>query len=389
MFTSQQFLEFFYSCNNRQNLVPWLMGQTGCGKTYAVEQYAAQNNLRMEKIILSGISEVEFLGIPDIDKRNRRTVWTMPEWFSSDENCLLFFDEIDKAHPNVLATILSLISSRELRGQKFNGKIILASQPVSDMYFEGNTREAETMKALRARSIFYKFSQFEFTLDIPDLLEFTDLEFTLPVPTKVPGRILKWINDNRLNLLKLAEEDAKQILSGVVFDADALYEKLGKNFDTVKELIRRIGRKEIDPHTLGRTELLEYLFPAGERQYEIEYDSDLIKGMYSLILTLAETSTLEELNDLLQKDLVITINTEASDEELKKLEIELLDIVAKRNFDLTLYGPDKRPKKPHFSIPDYDTLLKEIKKTCTKYNITAYDQYLPKDVEVETTNTEA
>jgi hypothetical protein len=389
MFTSQQFLDFFYSCNNKQNLVPWLMGQTGCGKTYAVEQYAAKNNLRMEKIILSGISEIEFLGIPDIDKRNRRTIWTMPEWFSSDENCLLFFDEIDKAHPNVLATILSLISSREMRGQKFNGKIILASQPVSDMYFEGNTREAETMKALRARCIFYKFSQFEFKLDIPDLLEFADLEFTLPVPTKAPGRILQWVDDNRLNILALEEENAKQFLSGIVFDADSIYEKLHKNLDTTKELIRRIGRKEIDPHTLKRTEILEYLFPNGERGYEIEYDPDLVKGMYSLILTLAETSTIEELNDLLQKDLVIKINTEASDEELKKLEIDLLSIVASRNFDLTLYGPDKRPKKPHFIIPDYDTLLKEIKKTCVRYNITAYDEYLPKNIEVQTTDTEA
>jgi hypothetical protein len=161
-----------------QILYPMLIGPTGTGKSETAKQIAGDYKLPFVTLLLHSMLSEEIAGIPVV--QNNKTTWSDPEWFSQ-EKMLLFIDEIDKVRNENVATILTLLASRELRGKKLHPetKIILAGQP-------GIDNDDETWKALISRTVPIKWnnglSYFmkNYNADLTGLLE--EEEFAVPKP---------------------------------------------------------------------------------------------------------------------------------------------------------------------------------------------------------------
>lgn len=209
----QQLLHDVYGFNKTLNpketnrLIPWLIGVTGSGKTFTVRKFSEQIGLPMKHIILQGISELEFLGIPaNIDGK---TIWGKPEWFTESPS-VYFFDEIDKAHPEILSVILSLVSDYQFRNHVLHpdSAIVFASQPIEPEMFEGSGNSVvETLKALRSRSFFVPV-QPEHVLEAlfpktSSLLKgLMENDWKPPLPDTISIRQLNWLKEYAVYSLK-------------------------------------------------------------------------------------------------------------------------------------------------------------------------------------------
>lgn len=125
-------------------LWPALVGNTGVGKTRAVRMLARSMGKEVQPLILSHTLPEDIGGVLRVI--DGRAEWILPSWAHKD--CVLFLDEIDKAPRDVVAAVLSLLTSRELRGQRVHEGIVFiaAMQPP-----EWDASEDETTKALVAR----------------------------------------------------------------------------------------------------------------------------------------------------------------------------------------------------------------------------------------------
>jgi hypothetical protein len=93
----------------------------------------------------------EVLGIPKATDSGE-TVWTVPEWAVPHRSApgVVLLDEVDKARPEVLALVLTLLAENRVRDLILHpGTLyVLAGQPISEDWLSG-----ETERALRARVI--------------------------------------------------------------------------------------------------------------------------------------------------------------------------------------------------------------------------------------------
>lgn len=99
--------------------VPLLIGAHGLGKTEAVKQYAAENNLHCEILMLSLLDVGDLLGLPYRDDVS--TKWARPVWFTRimeaherGQRSVLFLDELNRAANDVIGASLQLILDRRL-----------------------------------------------------------------------------------------------------------------------------------------------------------------------------------------------------------------------------------------------------------------------------------
>ena len=107
------------SCNH----VPLLVGPHGIGKSELVKQYAKENNLHCEVLILSLMDESDLLGIPyKVDRDDIvYTSWAAPVWLSriieahkNGQRSVLLLDELNRAPASVLGASLQLILDKRL-----------------------------------------------------------------------------------------------------------------------------------------------------------------------------------------------------------------------------------------------------------------------------------
>ncbi|GIW57196.1 MAG: hypothetical protein KatS3mg083_141 [Candidatus Dojkabacteria bacterium] len=183
-------------------IVPWLIAPTGTGKSYIAKLYAERYKARLVTLILASKSEYEILGIAEIN--DRKTIWTEPEWLHPNERCVYFFDEIDKAHPNLIATILTFITTGQIHDMKVHPEsiIIIASQPISEFEFQGDDKYAATMQALRARSVFIDYDQAKvfntiYSLSVQDrstMEKAINNQYKIPLAKELNVRQTLWLN---------------------------------------------------------------------------------------------------------------------------------------------------------------------------------------------------
>jgi len=109
-----------------------LVGETQCGKSSLIKHWAAEHGWRL-LTVMPGVDSPEDLGGLPVREGDRLT-WTQPsvipvellapEW---DGKWVLYLDEIEKATPDVIACLLSVLSDRRLRNTTIRPAAVVCS----------------------------------------------------------------------------------------------------------------------------------------------------------------------------------------------------------------------------------------------------------------------
>ena len=95
-----------------QNIM--LAGRHGIGKSEILTRYFAEKGMKVIALFLGQMSDPgDLIGLPD--KSGEKTIFRPPYWFPLDgKPIVLFLDELNRARPEVLQTIMDLALNRKL-----------------------------------------------------------------------------------------------------------------------------------------------------------------------------------------------------------------------------------------------------------------------------------
>lgn len=98
----------------KNNIVPLLWGSAGVGKTDVVGQVAKELGIGFIPLYLAENSDVgDLIGLLDKDQNNR-FFHLMPDWFPTEGKGIIFLDELNRAHPDILQVMLPFVLTRKL-----------------------------------------------------------------------------------------------------------------------------------------------------------------------------------------------------------------------------------------------------------------------------------
>ena len=101
-----------------QNIM--LTGKHGIGKSQILEKFFTARGERVVILFLGQMSDPgDLIGLPRLDEKTGKTLFMPPYWFPMDDKpVVLFLDELNRARPEVLQTIMDLTLNRTLAGRK-------------------------------------------------------------------------------------------------------------------------------------------------------------------------------------------------------------------------------------------------------------------------------
>lgn len=100
-----------------QNIM--LVGKHGIGKSQILENHFRSLNQKVVSLFLGQMSDPgDLIGIPCKNEKTGKTDFMPPYWFPLDnEPIVLFLDELNRARPEILQTIMDLALNRKLAGR--------------------------------------------------------------------------------------------------------------------------------------------------------------------------------------------------------------------------------------------------------------------------------
>ena len=100
-----------------QNIM--LMGKHGIGKSQILEKFYTAKGCKVVSLFLGQMSDPgDLIGIPHKNEVTGHTEFMPPYWFPTDDTpVVLFLDELNRARPEVLQTIMDLALNRKLAGR--------------------------------------------------------------------------------------------------------------------------------------------------------------------------------------------------------------------------------------------------------------------------------
>ena len=104
------------------DIVPFLWGPPGVGKSSIIKQICEEKGWRMIDFRLSTVNPVDLMGMPTIDKEKGVAKWLPPEYLppqDSKEVGVLFLDELNLAPLSVQAAAYQLILDKRVGGYIF------------------------------------------------------------------------------------------------------------------------------------------------------------------------------------------------------------------------------------------------------------------------------
>ena len=118
-----------------QNLM--LVGNHGIGKSEILTEYFSGKGMKVVPLFLGQMSDPgDLIGIPNRNNTTGKTELMPPYWFPLDgKPIVLFLDELNRARPEVLQTIMDLALNRTLAGRKLpDGSRIISAVNAGDQY---------------------------------------------------------------------------------------------------------------------------------------------------------------------------------------------------------------------------------------------------------------
>lgn len=100
-----------------QNIM--LVGKHGIGKSRILEEFFNGCGEKVVTLFLGQMSDPgDLIGLPHMNEVTGRTEFSLPYWFPTDgQPVVLFLDELNRARPEVLQTVMDLTLNRKLAGK--------------------------------------------------------------------------------------------------------------------------------------------------------------------------------------------------------------------------------------------------------------------------------
>ena len=118
-----------------QNIM--LVGNHGIGKSEILTEYFSEKGMKVVPLFLGQMSDPgDLIGIPNRNDATGKTEFMPPYWFPLDgKPIVLFLDELNRARPEVLQTIMDLALNRKLAGRSLpEGSRIISAVNAGDQY---------------------------------------------------------------------------------------------------------------------------------------------------------------------------------------------------------------------------------------------------------------
>jgi len=114
---TQELIEILDTTPATQNIM--LVGRHGIGKSEILTHYFEQKGMKVIALFLGQMSDPgDLIGLPQKEEKTGRTTFMSPYWFPVDDKpIVLFLDELNRARPEVLQTIMDLALNRKLAGK--------------------------------------------------------------------------------------------------------------------------------------------------------------------------------------------------------------------------------------------------------------------------------
>ena len=95
-----------------------LVGKHGIGKSEILTEYFRRKGIKVVALFLGQMSDPgDLIGLPSKNEETGKTEFMPPWWFPVDgEPVVLFLDELNRARPEILQTIMDLALNRKLAG---------------------------------------------------------------------------------------------------------------------------------------------------------------------------------------------------------------------------------------------------------------------------------
>ena len=172
-----------------------LTGGHGIGKSRILEDYFTQRGHLVVILFLGQMSDPgDLIGLPFKDDKTGKTDFMPPYWWPEDgKPIVLFLDELNRARPEVLQTVMDLTLNRTLAGKKLpEGSRIISAVNEGDEY-----QLTDLDPALVSR-----FNIYDFCPSVAEWLLWADAE-------KLDARVTSFISQNSdmLDGDKLRRED--------------------------------------------------------------------------------------------------------------------------------------------------------------------------------------
>ena len=171
-----------------------LVGRHGIGKSEILTDYYSRKDMPVVALFLGQMSDPgDLIGIPNKNEKTGKTDFMPPYWFPLDgKPIVLFLDELNRARPEILQTIMDLALNRKLAGRKLpEGSRIISAVNAGDQY-----QLTDLDPALVSR-----FNIVNFRPTVQEWLLWARKE-------KVDERIIDFIQENQIWLDK--DPDAKE-----------------------------------------------------------------------------------------------------------------------------------------------------------------------------------
>lgn len=120
---------------------PHLIGHAGTGKSSVVYQVCEELGYTVVERRLGQMADAgDLIGLMEFHKnkdgKNEYVDYVLPKWFPREDNTVIFLDEVNRSHKDLLQAIFELIYDKSLMGNKLpkNCHVIAASNPPTKDY---------------------------------------------------------------------------------------------------------------------------------------------------------------------------------------------------------------------------------------------------------------
>ena len=114
-----------------------LVGGHGIGKSQILTEHFTAKGMRVVPLFLGQMADPgDLIGLPRKDEQTGKTEFMPPYWFPTDgKPVVLFLDELNRARPEILQTIMDLALNRKLAGRALpEGSRIISAVNYGDTY---------------------------------------------------------------------------------------------------------------------------------------------------------------------------------------------------------------------------------------------------------------